>query len=398
MRILKRKAMVKATVIMLAVAVVAFATVYLISPSYFFTLGDKKGGAAAAEQFTSDRLNIVLLGFDGNEQRSKKSSVFRPDTIMIASLNFKTKEVSLASIPRDSYVKIAGTETYDKINHSYVYGYNAAEGEDKHQQGLDTTVRTIEDFLGGIPIHYYVAVDMDGVAEVVDRVGGVYFDVPYPVRTNYGQGRLLVDEGYQLLDGRSFLCYVRDRSAGGDFGRAARQQEILIEAFDQIKERGKLCDLPALYRSVQDNVETNLNVAQVAQLAIFGLQVKTDQITSHVFSGSCQSALRDGYYISYVVIDEQERVELIKEVFGVEVPLRPQISLSGPGQKSTPVSPTPSPAQQTPAKPQPSAPQVPEPVYPVEEDPQVVEEVPQEEPAPVQEEPGAIPEEPAGEE
>ena len=42
MRILKRKAMVKATVIMLAVAVVAFATVYLISPSYFFTLGDKK--------------------------------------------------------------------------------------------------------------------------------------------------------------------------------------------------------------------------------------------------------------------------------------------------------------------------------------------------------------------
>jgi len=122
MRILKRKAMVKATVIMLAVAVVAFATVYLISPSYFFTLGDKKGGAAAAEHFTSDRLNIVLLGFDGNEQRSKKSSVFRPDTIMIASLNFKTKEVSLASIPRDSYVKIAGTETYDKINHAYVYG------------------------------------------------------------------------------------------------------------------------------------------------------------------------------------------------------------------------------------------------------------------------------------
>ena len=137
---------------------------------------------------------------------------------MIASLNFKSNEVSLVSIPRDSYVKIAGTEIYDKINHSYMYGHGLPDVKDPHQSGIDTTIRTIEDFLGGIPIHYYVTVDMDGVREVVDQVGGVYFDVKYPVRSDYGRGYLMLDQGYQLLDGKKFLIFVRDRSVGGDFG------------------------------------------------------------------------------------------------------------------------------------------------------------------------------------
>lgn len=348
MKKIKRKQIIKVTTITLTVAVLSFATAYFFFPSLFFKANSGKGGAAAAEKFDTDRVNIVLLGFDRNDIRSRNSSVFRPDTIMIAALDFKGKEVSLLSIPRDSYVKIAGTDTYDKINHAYMYGYNAAEGEDKHQSGIDTTIRTIEDFLGGIPIHYYVTVDMESVVEVVDQVGGVYFDVKYPIRTHYGKGRLLVDKGYQLLNGKQFLCYVRDRSVGGDFGRASRQQEILIEAFKQLKQRGKLKDIPALYRSLQNNVETNLKVAQIAQLAVFGMQIKPDQINTHVFTGTCQYAPRNGIDICYVVINEQARVELIKEVFGVNVPLRPQITLPGRSQKPDPV-PSPEPQPQTPS-------------------------------------------------
>lgn len=318
----------------LAVAVFFFTAAYLAFPALFFsTPNEKKGGAAAAEKFETGRVNIVLLGFDRDEIRGKKSQAFRPDTIMIASLNFKSNEVSLVSIPRDSYVKIAGTDINDKINHSYMYGYNLPGVTDAHQSGIDTTIRTVEDFLGGIPIHYYVTVDMDGVCEVVDRVGGVYFDVKYPVRSDYGRGYLMLDQGYQLLDGKKFLIFVRDRSVGGDFGRAARQQEILIEAFRQVKERGKLKDIPAFYRSVKNNVETNLSVTKMAQLAVFGLKIKPDMITTHVFPGSIQYAPRNGLDISYVVINEQSRVEIIKEVFGVVVPARPQITLPGPSHR-----------------------------------------------------------------
>ena len=74
MRVFKRKKALKITAVILLMAVVAvLAGCYFLSPAKFFKLGDKKGGASAAGQFSSDRLNIVLLGFDGNEKRSKKS-------------------------------------------------------------------------------------------------------------------------------------------------------------------------------------------------------------------------------------------------------------------------------------------------------------------------------------
>ena len=369
MGIVKQKPVVKFALIMTAAVVAIFSAIYLLSPAFLLSLGHNKGGAAAAELFNSDQLNIVLFGFDGNKKRKASSSVFRTDTIMIATVNLKTKKAALVSIPRDSYVKIAGTGNYDKINHAYVHGYNAGQDVDKHQNGIDTAVRTVEDFLGGIPIHYYVAVDMDGVAEVVDQVGGVSFDVPYPVRTNYGRGRLLVDQGHQVLNGKTFLHYVRDRSVGGDFGRASRQQEILVEAFQQVKERGKLRDIPAMYRSVQDNLETDLSAAQVAQLALLGLKLNTDEITTHVFEGGCQTAPSNGINISYVVIDEEKRVELIEEVFGVRVPERPQITLPGPIRSQ----PEPAPAPEPPAKPAPAPAPAPDPApapaKPVEEKP-----------------------------
>lgn len=339
MRKLNRKKVLIISLIMAVAAAAVCAGFYLSSPARLFKIGGEGG---TSEELAAGRLNIALLGFDGDKHRGKTSSVFRTDTIMIASLDLKGGRVSLASIPRDSYVKIAGTNRHDKINHAYVHGYNAGKGQDRHQSGLDTVIRTIEDFLGGIPVHYYVTVDMDGVAAVVDRVGGVYFDVPHQVRTDYGRGRLLLDKGYQLLDGKKFLNFVRDRSVGGDFGRASRQQEIMVEAFRQIKAKGKLCDIPALYRSLKNNVKTNLNAAQIAQLAVFGMKVKPDQIATRVFTGNSRYAASGGVNISYVVIDEKRRVELIREVFGVQVAERSQAVLPAPIQRPKPSEPVPS--------------------------------------------------------
>jgi LCP family protein required for cell wall assembly len=341
MRRLNRKKVLIVALLTLAAITAVCAGFYLISPAHLFKFGDKSG-AAAAEQFTGGRLNIVLLGFDGDGVRGKTSSVFRTDTIMIGSLNLKTNELSLISIPRDSYVKIAGTNRYDKINHSYVHGYNAGKGKDKHRNGIDTVIRTIEDFLGGIPINYYVTVDMDAVAELVDQVGGVQFDVPHQIRTNYGRGRLLLDKGNQLLNGKNFMLYVRDRSVGGDFGRASRQQEILVEAFRQIKAKGKLRDIPALFRSVQNNIETNLSAAQIAQLALIGMKVKPELITTHLFTGSSRYAASGGVNVSYVVIDEKKRVELIREAFGMEVAERPTPVMPAPIKGAGPAEPLPS--------------------------------------------------------
>ncbi len=323
-----------ALVVLLAFALFAAAlaafSIYLLDPQRLFARAEGRSETVEKEDFAGeDRINIALLGFDRSAERDKTFTIYRPDTIMIASLELEKGTVSLVNIPRDSYVAIAGGGGYDKINHAYMHGYYRPGADDPHQSGIETTLQTIEDFLGGVPAHYYVALDMDAVVEIVDRLGGVDYEVEYPVRADFGRGELLLEEGFQRLDGRSFLTYIRDRSVGGDIGRSRRQQQVLIAAFSQLKNKGSLSSLPALYRSLQDNLETNLSPAQVASLAMFGTRVEPEQIRTYVFPGSIQFAPQGEIDVSYVVIDEEARVELIREVFGAAVEQRAQIVLPG---------------------------------------------------------------------
>lgn len=282
--------------------------------------------------FEGDTVNIALLGFDRNEGRDKRYRIFRPDTIMIAAINLRgAPTVSLVNIPRDSYVKIHVTGDYDKINHSYMYGYDQPGKEDPHDGGIGNVIKTIEDFLGGIPIHYYVSVDMDGVAEIVDHLGGFYYNVDLDVRADMGRGRLLLKKGYQHLNGKKFLRYVRYRGAGGDLGRTQRQQKILIAAFRQLRRQGRLSELPSLYRTLKDNLETDLSLRQITALALLGAGIEPESIKSYAFSGEMQFAPRGKIdALNYWVIDEKARVKLIREVFGRRVALLPQQLLPGP--------------------------------------------------------------------
>lgn len=310
--------------------------------------------------FDQKVVNIALLGFDRNAARDRYYRLYRPDTIMIAVVNFKKGSVSMVNIPRDSLVKINGTESYDKINHSYMYGHDRPGVEDPHRSGMETLLKTIEDFLGGIPVHYYVSLDMDGAAEIVDKLGGFYYEVDVEVRSNMGRGRLLLEKGYQHLDGKKFLHYVRYRSpaTGGDLGRTQRQQQILVAAFRQLRSQGRLSELPGLFRTLQENVETNLSLRQIAALALFGTRVDPDSIKVYVFAGETQYAPRGNIdALNYWVIDEKARVRLIKEVFGVRVAQRPQMSLPGPRKPEKPADPSkPARPDETPVENQPPPP------------------------------------------
>lgn len=294
---------------------------------------------AVAKNFDKDIINFALLGFDRNKARDRIYSIYRPDSIMIVSINFKTKDVSMASIPRDTYVKVHGRNIHDKINHSYMYGYQKPGKDEPHLAGIKTTVRTIQDFLGGVPLHYYIAMDMDALVEIVDAIGGVYYDVDVPVRDQAGKGKLVVSKGYQLLDGRKFLELVRFRAIGGDVGRANRQQDALVAAFKQLKAKGKLTQIPKIYKSLNANIDTNLTVSQIGALALYGMEIDMDRIKSYIFEGMGQFAPLGELDVYYMVPDEEQRVKLIKEIFNVDVPKRAQINL--PGRRPAPSEPDP---------------------------------------------------------
>lgn len=281
------------------------------------------------KNFDKDVINFLLMGFDRTAERDKVYTIYRPDTMIVVSVNFRSAEMALLSIPRDSYVNIYSRNTYDKINSAYMYGheYGVKGITDPNLAGITSTVKTVEELLGGIPIHYYFTVDMDGVVEIVDKLGGIFYEVEIPIKDT--NGRLLVDKGYQKLEGNDYLQYCRYRGVGGDTGRTQRQLELLIATFKQLKQAGKLVKIPQVYKSLTETVDTNLNLSQMAALALYGKEIDPDDIKSHVLAGSIQWAPRGELDICYLVIDERARVELIKEVFGIKVADRPQITLPG---------------------------------------------------------------------
>jgi LCP family protein required for cell wall assembly len=255
-------------------------------------------------KFSESKLNILLLGLDADEHRYRSMDVFRTDTIMLVSIDFSQNKTDLISIPRDSYVKIPGRKARGRVNAAFVYGGGFKK------EGFTTTLKTVSDLLNGVPIHYYAAIDMNAFIKIIDGLGGITYDVDVPVPgTN-------IEPGVQKLDGAQTLNYARHRyTAGGDIDRVKRQQRLLTSILDQLKSTESLTKLPAIYDSIKEDIWTNLNIKQVAALALFASKMDMDRLQRHMIPGN----YLDMDNISYWGIDQKKKNELVNELFGINV-------------------------------------------------------------------------------
>jgi LCP family protein required for cell wall assembly len=185
---------------------------------------------------------------------------------MVLSVNTRTKQVAQISLPRDLRVNVPGYG-YNKVNTAHAYG-----GVALAQQVVANTL--------GIPIHYYVKTDFRGLKAVVDAVGGIdvevkdrLYDIEYPCEDNqYKSCGLDIKPGLQHMDGSKALQYARCRkgTCGDDFGRAARQQEVMdlvrekIVRWDIVLRPDDLFDVTS---AIRDNLETNLGPVQMVLFA-----------------------------------------------------------------------------------------------------------------------------------
>ncbi len=282
------------------------------------------------DAFSENIVNIALLGFDRGWRREEMGEyLFRPDMQAVISIDFEREEIALVRIMRDSYVPIYGMNNmHDKINHSYFYGYYYGDKDDRDNEGIRYALRTMSNALGGIPLHYYVSVDMYSVIELVDAVGGIYFEVDETIYDLHWEiGRVLVPEGPQIMDGKTYLRYLqyRDAETGQDKGRAERQFELIRATYEHLQKEGRITDLPATYRIYKDYVETDLSYTQIAALAYFARNLDPSPEILNLYSLPGGGQMKDGAY--YFVLDQEERVRIIKEVFGVDVTPWPRIVL-----------------------------------------------------------------------
>jgi len=292
------------------------------------------------EYYDSNIINFVLLGFDTNDERRDMSDKgwgegfagARPDSIRVISINLDTYTSAVISIPRDTYIQIANTNTKDKINASYMYGRMAAHNqgitkeEEVNKMGIDYVMKTIENVLGGVPMDYYMGVDFDTVVKFVDKIGGVRYDVDITV-THPETGELMLEKGLQTLNGTQAFIYLQDRvhTPGGDMGRTQNHTMFLKAMMKQLVDNHKLVEALkfVIFDESMGTVSTNMSVDQIMSAGYIAKELNLTDINPYTLE--CRNKMMDG--ISYVVMDQAARSALIKKVFDYDFPVQPQEQL-----------------------------------------------------------------------
>lgn len=234
------------------------------------------------------RINILLLGIGGPGHEGGSLS----DTMMVASIDPVNKTVAMLSIPRDLYVKVPGYGT-TKINAANAYG------------GPDLA-KTVVGRILDLPIHYYVQLDFSGFKQAVDSVGGVdinntekLYDPEYPCDNDKGYCAFSLPVGQYHMDGKTALKFARCRhgSCGNDFGRAARQQQLLLALRQKAMQASTLTNpvkLTGLIDSVGSHVRTDMQLNESQKLASILKDLDITKATTKVLDNSADGLLVDG--------------------------------------------------------------------------------------------------------
>ncbi|PGC31760.1 LytR family transcriptional regulator [Bacillus pseudomycoides] len=201
-------------------------------------------------EITKEPFSVLIMGIEDYATDGQNG---RTDSLMFATINPKTKNVSLMSIPRDSRVTIAGKNKKDKINAAHAYG------------GEKMALETVENFLG-VPVDHYVKIDFKGFKGIVDAVGGITVDVPFNFeeRSDIDYYKLIqFKQGQQELNGEEALAYVRMRKQdpNGDYGRAARQRQVLAAVVHKLNSASTVFKIKDLAEVVGKYVKTDIPVS-----------------------------------------------------------------------------------------------------------------------------------------
>ncbi len=252
-------------ILLLLVIFAAIAVVYAkMSKMDFVALDpDKLSINDGYEYDETGYLNVALFGLDTRENDEEMGS--RSDTIIIASLNRETKEVTMSSIYRDTLLQM-GDGNYNKANAAYAFG--------EEKEAVAMLNRNLD-----MDIDHYVTVDFSALVDVIDALGGIDVEVTeeeIPYLNNYSVEIIentgidtweITDPGYQHLTGVQATAYARIRATeGDDFRRTERQRLVLTKIAEKV-QAASLADLNMIIDRVLPKVRTNFTLPEILAYA-----------------------------------------------------------------------------------------------------------------------------------
>lgn len=247
-----------------------------------------------------DRINVLIIGTDGG----------RSDTLMVASYDSKHKLADIISVPRDTYNHIEGKNAADQRKINAVYGF---KGEIGGPEGLKKAVSRIL----GVTINYYVELDYEAVAKIVDTVGGVETDIPYKLDyddpTAKPELHIHLSKGVQTLQGQNALEYLRWRKNNdgshsmGDLERVKRQQAFVIKTVKQAMG----FKLPFVIKEVFSYLKTDMNIGDILYLSTQMIGIDFDQMKTYTIPGESGMKYKASYYFN----DAEKTLELMETIY-----------------------------------------------------------------------------------
>lgn len=278
--------------------------------------GDGVRPRSSGERKSEDFYTVLILGRDTGGGGNT-------DTMLLASYDVTNQKATVMSIPRDTMVNV----DWDVKKINSVYNMNG--GGDK---GIKALYQEISQLVGFEP-DYQVVVEWEAVGEIVDAMGGVYFDVPRDMdyEDPYQDLSIHIKKGYQKLNGEQAMGVVRFRDGkngynNGDIGRIETQQAFLKAVIEQMLQIQNMTKISQFAKVFQENVTTDLsfqNILWFAQKAIFGgLKVEDVNFVTMPYKGVSAWSRYYHQNLSYVVPVADELLELVnnelspfKEVF-----------------------------------------------------------------------------------
>jgi LCP family protein required for cell wall assembly len=256
--------------------------------------GGKSANAlsASSDTLVGGRINVLLLGSD-NDGKSGNNVTPLAQTDIIVTIDPQTHYVGMLSIPRDLQVTQPDTGAHYKLDEVFSHGALAnGNMNDSIKSAAGLSIQTIE-YNFGIHINYYAWVGLQGFVKVIDTAGGVDIDATHPmVDDNYPYDignknknandyeRLYIAPGPQHMNGTQALDYVRTRHSDlvGDFGRSARQQQVLSQLKTRLATPDIINKLPQLTSDLQGDVLTSIPINEMVQMANYARNVDTNKI------------------------------------------------------------------------------------------------------------------------
>lgn len=270
-----------------------------------------------------DRINVLLLGIGGEGHSGKNLT----DTIILASINPKTLQTSLLSIPRDLYVEIPDSHIRTKIN--AVYTYSLRSNDKNPNEAVDSLKKIVEEITGQ-PVDYYITLDFEGFKKIVDDLGGVdvevendIIDTRYP-GPNFSYQTFEIKKGWHHLDGETALKYSRVRhTKGGDFGRASRQQQVLASAKKKalsLEFFANPLKLNNLLNDLGEHLKTDIHFNEIPSFLELTKNVNVYQTTNKVLDAWSENSLLASSHVqlggamAYVLIPRIKNYSQIQEL------------------------------------------------------------------------------------